>query len=85
MKSVSDCTPLETCLLYTCQLIGWVWNTLTILPWYFLSGNYRVPRVGQIQSKSVSGLPEGPYRCVTSQDQLSVGCNGVDTLDMLFK
>lgn len=85
MASLTDCTPLETCVLYTCKFVGWVWNTLTILPWYFISGNYKVPRVGQIQAKSVSGLPDGPYRCITAVDELSVGCNGVDTLDELFK
>ena len=82
MASPNDCTPLEKCVLYTCNIIGWVWNTITILPWYIISGNYKVPRVGKIQSKSITGLPEGPYRC---NDTLSVGCNGIDTLDELFK
>lgn len=85
MADTKGYTPLETCALYTCKLIGWVWNTLTILPWYFLSGNYRIPRVGEIQSKSVSGAPAGPYRHLDSLDELSEGCHGVDTLDELFK
>lgn len=77
-------TTVESCVLYTCRFFGWVWNTLTILPWYFLSGNYKVLRAGEIQSRSVTGKPEGPYRRVIRNGE-EEGIGDVETLDKLFK
>ena len=75
---------VETCVSYTCRLIGWLWNTLTILPWYIGSGNFKVKRTGAIQSRSVSGHPEGPYERVTDGN-VGLIDQDVETLDNMFK
>ena len=77
-------TAVETCVSYTCRLIGWLWNTLTILPWYIASGNYKVKRTGAIQAKTVSGEPEGPYERIADPYDGLIDPE-VETLDALFR
>jgi long-chain acyl-CoA synthetase len=76
---------VETCVSYTCRFIGWLWNTLTILPWYITSGNYKMKRTGAIQARTVSGHPEGPYERVVDEHNAGLIDEDKETLDALFR
>lgn len=69
----------------SCSVVGWFWNTFTFIPWYVLSGNFKKPRYGQIQGKSKTGQPEGPYFDVNYLSGIEDGFQGICTLDQLFK
>lgn len=69
----------------SCHVVGWFWNVFTFVPWYFLSGNFKKPRYGQIQGKSLKGAPEGPYRDIEHLNGVKEGFNGICTIDQLFK
>ena len=75
----------EKILLCTFHVVGWVWNVVTFIPWYFISGNFKRPRVGTPQAVSISGRPEGPYRCAESPGTIILGFQGACTLDKLFR
>jgi len=69
----------------SCNVVGWFWNTVTFIPWYVLSGNFRRLRYGHIQAKSITGLPEGPYRDINYLNGTQEGYEGITTMDQLFK
>lgn len=71
--------------LISCNVVGWFWNTFTFFPWYILSGNFKKPRYGQIQSKSLNGAPAGPYKDIEHLNGVQDGFNGICTVDKLFK
>ena len=85
MGDFEDLTSVERLFLYTFHVVGWFWNTFTFYPWYFLSGNYKQKRFGCLQGKSISGKPEGPYRCLEAVNELTKTWRGHETLDQLFK
>lgn len=78
-------TSIETLALYTCHIIGWFWNVFTFYPWFYLSGNFKNPRLGKIQAKSISSSPAGPYRNLNHFGKLISGFGKVKTLDVLFR
>jgi len=85
MVDNKDFTSVEKVFLYTCHVVGWFWNTFTFYPWYIWSGNFQKKRYGDLQARSITGRPEGPYRHVDSMDSLSSSFNGHKTLDKIYK
>eukprot|EP00111_Clytia_hemisphaerica_P010153 TCONS_00029670-protein len=69
----------------SCSVVGWFWNTVTFIPWYVLSGNFKRPKYGHIQGKSITGRPEGPYADINHLSGSKDGFDGITTLDQLFK
>lgn len=71
--------------IFSCSVVGWFWNTFSFIPWYVLSGNFKKPRYGYIQGRSITGSPEGPYRDVDYLNGIKEGYEGICTMDQLFK
>ncbi|KAM4627445.1 long-chain-fatty-acid--CoA ligase 3a isoform 1-T2 [Polymixia lowei] len=92
MKLKEDLNPM---LLVLFHLMVWIYTFITFLPSYLLSwlsgpdpgfGGSEAERAGRAKAESVSGLPEGPYRAVSSAKRLVTSLRpGVDTLDKVFE
>uniref|UniRef100_A0A8C5HNX1 long-chain-fatty-acid--CoA ligase n=1 Tax=Gouania willdenowi TaxID=441366 RepID=A0A8C5HNX1_GOUWI len=92
MKKKEDLNPV---LLLLFHLMVWLYTLISFLPSYLLSGvsppdgdSYGTEqmRAKRAKARSISGMPEGPYRAVSAAQRLKASLHpGVDTLDKMFQ
>lgn len=77
---------LQLILLLPVHLVIWLYSLLSFLPWYYITGaGQKKDWSNRIKARSITGRPEGPYRCIDHFDSLAIeDFPGKNTLDKLF-
>lgn len=77
---------LQLILLLPVHLVIWLYSLLSFLPWYYITGaGQKKDWSTRTKARSITGRPEGPYRCIDHFDSLATeDFPGKNTLDKLF-